>query len=599
MGRLLTSFLLAGLVAAGAWAQGGFGRFGYANWPPAPGFTVDATGFRSSSQGSDTFRFRVELPRFRVVEISERSATYAGPRLAGCPERFRVNLRSPGFEMFVPLGLDFRLSSLQAPLLSWGEGSVAEGVPTPHANWILVSFRDRQPPVLFVFRDGPGALVVTGSPGNWRLRTYDHYEGWVRVCLPRGHRDQRIADVTALGELVQEVQEHEELWTAPTPQLTGVDLRADDSGVTAIWNFDREGALLSPSAILAKAGGYPLSILSGVTVTGGDLEDGPTAFSRERRIVIRFPNRRLQPGRALTMGVPRELPPTEAEPTDIGAVSVLALANLGAWSERPLRARTQSVLDGFLQATPVVPEPHTQQRVPFAADGAGIDLAAAHALLMQSGMLARGEEGSPNSLFTSALWRMDSLTWRLWVGDEATARRAGALLAIAGSMSSEPEKRWLSAKLQAGLAAHRALETYRERRGFATPVAAQVEPMLGIRRALFGLEPEVPSPFVQSLAGPVRVLAGPPMHVTVAGDGLRLVWDHREGDSATLTLLADSAVELFPRVNLSSIRAQQSGGVVTVRYEPRSPGRVEALIRLAPSTGLPSALPPPRYSESR
>lgn len=582
-----------------AWGQGGFGRFGYSSWPPAPGFVVNSEGFRSSSQGSDTFRFRVELPRFRVTEVSERAAVYVGPRLAGCPERFRVNLRSPGFEMYLPLGLDLRLSSLQAPLLSWSEGSVAEGVPTPHAHWIMVTFRDRQPPVLFVFHGRPAALVVTGSPGNWRLRTAEHYEGWVRVCLPRGHRDERIADVTALGELVQEVLDHEAFWTSPTPQLTGIDLRVDDTGVTAVWNFDRVGALLSPSAVLAKAGGYPLSILTGVTETRADLEDGPTVFSREQRIVMRFPQRRLPAGRALTLGVPRELPPSEVTHTDIGGLSVMALSNLGSWSERPMRARTQSVLDLFLQTTPVVLEPHTAQRLPYGVGGEGIDLAAAHALLMQSGLLARGEEASPNSLFTSAVWRMDALTWRLWVGDEAAARRAGALLALAGSMSSDPEKRWLAAKLQAGLSAQRALVLYRQRRGFATPVSAAVEPLLGIRRALFGLEPEVASSYLDSLASPVRVLGGPPAHVTFAGDGLRLVWEHREGDVGSFVLLTDSAVELFPRVNLASLQLQRSPGGVVVRYQPRAAGRVEALIRLAPTTVLPSAVPPPRYSETR
>ncbi|MCH7944661.1 MAG: hypothetical protein IIC73_01410 [Armatimonadetes bacterium] len=202
MGRLSTSILLC--AVAGACCAQPFGRFGYKPFPSVPGFTITADGFRSSSSGADTLRFVRPLQGFTAFEVSDRAALFTGPRFALAPQKFRVDLRSPGFEMYFPYGFQFTVTSLRNPFLSWSEGSVGPDVPTPESKWVLVSFQDRQPPIMLVFDKLPSGVVVRGSAGQWRIETTGHFEGWIRFCLPLGQYARPGMSAASLGRIVQD-----------------------------------------------------------------------------------------------------------------------------------------------------------------------------------------------------------------------------------------------------------------------------------------------------------------------------------------------------------------------------------------------------------
>ena len=176
-----SSLVLLWLLAAVSFGQA-FGRFGYQTGPTAPGFAFSAAGFRVTDMPSDTFRFLKPLTGYRLTEISDRHAVYSGADYAGMPSRIRTPLQGAGFEFFFPLGIEVRLTSLVSPFVSWAGGTIDSGNPSAPSTWLMVSFQDRQAPVLFTF-EAPVQMLITGKAGDWRLRTTTRYMGWVKICL--------------------------------------------------------------------------------------------------------------------------------------------------------------------------------------------------------------------------------------------------------------------------------------------------------------------------------------------------------------------------------------------------------------------------------
>ena len=79
---------------------------------------------------------------WKPVETSPmRQTLRLGKALPGMPDRAILHLDAPGFSMRFSDGFEFTVDSQYPPFLSWSAGSVADGVPTPMATWILVSFR--------------------------------------------------------------------------------------------------------------------------------------------------------------------------------------------------------------------------------------------------------------------------------------------------------------------------------------------------------------------------------------------------------------------------------------------------------------------------
>ncbi len=576
MGRASTSLLLVLLAVAG-WGQA-FGRFGYRHLPDVPGFDITDEGVRARFPAADRLYFREKLPVLKVQEVSERAALYGGVRRAANPQKLRVNLRSPGFELYFPLGIEFRTTALSAPYLSWAEGSVGADVPTPPVKWLLVSFRDRQPPVLLVFRDGPAALKVTGSAGDWRIRTTAHYDGWARMCLPMGVRPLLATTAGGLGEAVSTVTTHEKFWTQSPPEMTSATVRADDESVTAVWTFAAPGAVVPFPVLLAKAGGYPIQLLSEVKVTDAATEDGPVVYATSRKLAVRFPIRRVATGRAVAIGELEGSLIGTASPFDAPSVAELALENLLAGRDPLAEETAQSALRDYLAQAAYTAEPFTAQKLPYDAEGRGIDAAAAQALLMQALSLGKGSETEPNSLFTSVAWRRDWLTWRLWAPEPSRVRQAGAYAAVAGALSPEPAARLEAAMLEAGLAAERALQAYR-RKWEMPPLGALPEPLVELRAALFSpAGPADGAGFAKALLSPLRTLSPYAVTARSTPKGVVVRWVYAKDGPRTLAFSTAAPLKAQPALNIASMSARETFGVLVVRFEPKVEGPCEVLL---------------------
>lgn len=570
-----------------------FGRFGYSSVPQAPGFRIFEEGFRAQNVSSDLLRFASRWSG-KAAEVNERTATYVGEHRNGNPLKMRVDLRRPGFELYFPLGFRFTVSSTQSPYLTWPEGSAGADVPIPASKWFMLSFRTRQPPILFVFDGPPVSVKITGKAGNWTIENTGRYDGWIRVCLPLGARNADLSTAAQLGQAVITIQEDESFWTQKTPSLLDFRIRSDQDGITAVWTFDRPGAVVPAAALLSRAGGYPIQILSGIRVTSAEIWDGAIAYTTEPKLAITFPMRRIPTGRALTIDA-RDPPSITGDA--IPALVELALSNLVASNGAVLAKDIDERLDRYREAAVYTKEPNTGQRHPFDAAGTDFDGFAARVLLWQSQLHARGLPSTDNEWLRSASSRIDWFSWMPWMSDQVVSRRAAALLAIAGALCQEPERRLMGAMLQAGLCSQRGLRLYRQRRGFPELPYDLVEPMYSLRSGLYLMGPNA---FVRSLASEVRVISDVRIRAEQEEGSVMIWWVPSSLQQHDIRFLIGRPVTARPTDNLLSLFATESLGELTLSYRAATLSECSASL-LSPGwvTPLPAAQTVPRYSESR
>ncbi len=577
--RASTSWV--GLALAVAAVGQPFGRFGYSHVPQVPGFTIEATGFRALSPTSDTFRWPAPLAGLKRTRSSDQVAWYRAAGAKGSPSQIRVNLRAPGWSVYLERGLRLSLSSLNAPYLTTGETTYGEGIPTPKSPWIVVSFTDRQPPVLLVGEDAPLQLVVEGRPGDWTLKTVGDHSGWVRVCLPLGVRPLATASTGALGAVARRVRDHEAFWTGAVPVPVETQVRFEPGVLIATWVYDRPGVGLPVPLVLAAQGGYGIRVETEVRDSGADLPCGPQVYAAGPRVSVRFPLRQVPPGRPVTMGEPSQLPAlTEgSEPRVLAAAG----SSLLATSDPSLARKALDVVNTFLAAAPYSTEPVSQARLPFGPSGTGMAEVGAYALLLQA--LRRGGEtaANPDALLTSLLWRRDWRAWRLVGADPDATARAGAALAAACALSDSAPTRLEGVMLRAGLACEVGLRLYQAKRGLE---ASRVgDPGLGwLTTALF--DPAGLDPWGRALASPVRVLSS---HRVRAATGLLIEWQAGPDVDGPLRLSAPRPLRLEGLVNLGSLETTSADGATVVQYRPAGPGPCQA--RVVPLGGPVPPLP--------
>ncbi|HQU19378.1 MAG TPA: hypothetical protein PLA92_10065, partial [Fimbriimonadaceae bacterium] len=256
----LISAIAASLLGMSVAFGQSFGRFGYTGALPVPGFEVDKAGFRVRHDAADWFRFQKPSDVWRPLLVNEIGQTVMLSGVALSPGKLKVDLLAPGFLLHFHYGFSFSVSSLSSPYLPWFEGSVGPGLPTPETSWVLVTFRDNQPPVLLAFPSSPQAVKITGKTGDWKIQSAKPFEGWVRICAPIGAVPFAANSVSRLGELVQRITSSTPYFVQESPRLLESSLVDDPGGVTLTWKFDRAGALLPTPATLAQLGGYDLKL---------------------------------------------------------------------------------------------------------------------------------------------------------------------------------------------------------------------------------------------------------------------------------------------------------------------------------------------------
>ncbi|AIE84626.1 hypothetical protein [Fimbriimonas ginsengisoli] len=599
--RLINLLLFAAALAPAAGSAQSFGRFGYVSRFDLPGFTVDSDGFVVSHPAADRIRFARPARVWKPTATSDMEQTVALGGPAGNPAKVRASLLAPGFALYFEKGLSLKVGSTGAPYLTWREGSAASGVPTPNVRWVVLSFRDAQPPLVLGFPDGPSSLTVTGKPGAWTIEGAPDFRGWVRVGLPVGLQPAAANSAAALGRLAESAAEEEDIWSHNAPVLQNLTVQADEDSVVADWTFSRVGALLPRAAVLAEIGGYPLKVLSPARRMKLSLGEGPASVCKSTELRIRLPIRRVPTGRGLSVGADLSAPMGTVSPFDVPSIVELSLETLSATRDIQTRHSAEETGSEYLSQAAYFKEPWSDQLLPYDAAGVGIDLASAHALLSQAVTASTRATSEDNALLTSVAWRRDWHTWLPWVADPNQRRRAAALSALAGVLCPEPERRLSAAMFQAGLSAERGLEIWRRRTGQTSNEAKLLEPMPGLRQALFRLAGLVTEEarYADTWLSPVRVFSDVPLHVTEFEKNYTVEWPVLEPKASVLRLAAGYEIRLDAISNLPRYRVDQALGTTEVLYTPETTGICQARLFLPDwAKPLPRSRSIPRYSEA-
>jgi len=587
-------------AAASSLAQG-FGRFGYKDSWSIPALVLDREGFKTDFGAADKFYFPRPLTQWKPIASSPMQQTVSATPFAGAPSKLRQELTAPGFSLYFDIGIDLKVSSLNSPFVSWTDRGSLDGnsdYPTPEVKWALISFRDNQPPILLTFPWKPCAIRIKGKSGAWRITSEGPWQGWARVVAPTGILPRRTNDVSQLGALVEEIKANEEFWSQVPPNATGLSVADDDASVTAEWTFDRAGAVIPDPVTMAPFAGYNVTVLTKTRRLEAPTLDGPLVITDEPKLTVRFPARRIPTGRVVAVGPPPQSLST-ASYLDPAGVSELALANLLSPAPKSLRSISETTYAEFLTNAAYHTEPFTNQPLPYAADGKGLDLTAAHALLMQSTISVSRATSEGNSLLTSLIWRRDWLSWRVWSDNSDISRRASALGAIAASLAPEPERRLDGAMLEAGLRGEQGARVWRRRSGFAEGPPL-LEVMDTARADIY-----LPDDYRRStglgkvLLSELRSYGNVPVTLTSDASGLYLSMTFTEKKNEVVTLGSSFPIEIEGAATNGQVTATQGFGLTVLTVSPTAAGEVKQKIKIPAWAKLPTMPKDIRYEESK
>lgn len=521
--------------------------------------------------------------------------TDGGP---GRPSKIRFDLWDCGISMYFPAGMELSLRSTASPFLSWKEGSVQDGIPTPKSDWVCLSFQDQQPPVVMGFPEETTQLQISGELGNWTIRSAKDFKGWVRFALPLGLDPYRSTTAQGLGKLSERCNREEELWYAPIADVPEPVLEDDSDGIVATWSLPRKRTVVPNMFYLSPLGGYPCRIQSETSVYGSITEEGPLVFTKSPSLVVRFPVKRIPAGRGLSIGEPIPQSFDTINWKDPLSVVNLALANTLSGRNRLASQKARDLLSQYYESSTMEAEPNTKQNVFYKADGSGMLQAAVHCLLAQSvrtgELVTMGDDPQLISIF----WRMDPYNGSLGIPGE-DASRIAAISAIAGSFSSMPKMRLRAAMFQAGLSAARGLNSWKKRMGLIDVEPKLHEPLLSIRKGLFALNVQSPqSPVVSNWMSEIRCYGDAPMWLQKQDLAYEFCWTAVDKIVGTISLESAYNVRATSRHNLQSLFFSQRIGYCEIRYEPERPGQCSANLFVPEwADPLPLTALPPEYSE--
>lgn len=554
----ILALLLLGAAAQLSLGQA-TGRFQGGPIPELPGFTWSERGFRAADSNGSLFQFADQAASVKLLSASSRGAEWEVVGGRHAPTNLRVNLRSPGFEMKVRPGFRFRLDSLRPPLFTTSVGTF-EGVPAPSSRWVMVSFRENSPPVLFCFRQGVSELRAQGMPGQWDVFFSPGYEGWIRVILPFGQRPPSTNEtlIERLGRQAAAIKGLAPLVSGPSPKAQTQRTLVGAASLRWEQTFDVPGALLPSAPILASLSTgiqteTPYRLVSDV------FSEGPLAVSTTQTQSIRLPHGPLPLGRALTVGpwvasIPEEerrlLAVTPMELRERLPEQVLDLYSGLNRGYAPFSS-VESYLPGSLQQVQQFTE----------------------AAIRQAWWINEGVLPDSSALALSALlWKMDPLTWTLSSGLELQAQ-----VAVAALLSETPEKKAEGLMLAYGLAAQKELKTRADRFGFAAPPSAP--PLPSALKVLMGLEPPGRD-WTRLLTAPFWLQRGPQAWLRKGDRTWVLLFMARSSSPVTMTFRSRTPVSFDPATNVAGLKADRKGDVpgvwrwdLTVR--PQGQGLVE------------------------
>lgn len=562
------SLVLVALLSNGEPAPS-FGQFAYGDTHRLAFFEVSTTAFTFLGGTGVRFQFTTQTDYFtQRLSRFDKVITYR-PRPGG-PLRLRFEATSLGFSLEYRDGFRLLGRGASAPFLTWSEGSVGPGLPTPPTSWALLSWPEPVPPVLLVFSGEPVALQVIEEGDGWRLESAQPYQGWVFFRAPLGLEAVPTRTTGDLGRLVARVKD-KIATLGDAPRLVEVAASEDARGVTITWRFDKSGALVPPPAT-ASANERHLKILSPIERVG----TGEAFRCVGEELSIRFIGRRLLPGRCVVAGRAAEEEFALDQPRHIAEAALAYLWNsLSDRGESELR-RSLRVWESYAG---VDREPATGLPWPGGRDRESLGEYAA-LCLAEAALGSASERGS--ALFASLDW----LTW-LPAGESAHAREAGAYLALSGALSKDAYERALGAMAQAALRAGSAEQPFGSLRAEVYPIAAALD--------------LAPPARLQPALSPIRVLAEG-VTVSFKDDELSLEGLVTKVEPFDVRIAGISvAPEVSAKFNMDPPQLTSRDGVVLIRLSPRRVGYWRMGFRLADvvARAVPPPAPSPRYSEAR
>lgn len=579
MASKLWALLLTSLLSLPASAQR-FGRFGYVESASLGGFTLNKSGILPKAPLATNLEFDAPGTVWNPVETSEFGQTVLLSDAPNCPAEAEFSLLKPGVKLQFPRGFKLKFRTKVRGFLTWHEGSVADGVPTPASPWLILSFEDDVPPYLIQFEPGKQqSVTLKEREGIFTLETEKPYSGWVRISLPRGGEGIATNSAASLGRLVVGMERNLDFWLSEPPELLDRHIDSDAQGLTVTWTFSRPYAVVPCAFYLANLGGYPCRVLSGVKKVGVSDEMGPLVVCSSSELKVRLPVRRVPTGRFLSSAI-NPPPQATASYLDVPTIVNLAFETMPSGRDVAVKNLAETTVADFLSESAFVPEPHTGVDLPYAADGKGLDLAAAHALLAQAVTSTQEATSQANSLLSSISWRRDWATQGYPDIDPVVARRACALGAVAGALCPEPDRRLEGALFQAGLSAERGLHILQRRSG-NTHVDPLIEPIEGVRQVLFGMTDKVQAadaPLAKALLNEVRVYGDPSVLVDPKEKGLVVSWSGRQfvtfGAPFNLILQDQERFDTFEGLGFKRVRPKVDGFACRLSLPPYAKNHV-------------------------
>jgi hypothetical protein len=519
-------------------------------------FEITPEGFRADHPGAMLLRFpgTIKYEQFQPNRLGFASpvATISGSRSV---RALRVNLLRPGFGIEVSRGFSLYSGSLSAPLLSFPQGgSVGPGNPTPPAKWLLLSFQTEQPPILFVFEGGEGAMTVEGSSGRWSINLTNSFEGWIQVISPLGQGASATLNAAELGRLTGLIRETEPFWTAPgNVRLLEQSVESDEFGLTWKLRFDGAGVVVPPALLYSLVGGYVPRIQTATQRWPLPATYGPAVSTLSNELIVRFPMRRIPVGRSVTLG-----PVFSAENLRIDLESAITLSRAG--------------LQMLLASSPESHFEDTKQNLDkLRATNRTADLLGASALVLQAYQGATGPLTGGNAPLQNLIDRMDWLTFSLLEGPLTESRFAMATACLAAAVAPSPDVRLYSALFQTGLAGQVGLNRYLKDVGLPGFIEEVPDYYSVLRADLFSPADQLRtlSPFAEALLSPVRLYGERSLGFTEA---------HSIQGTATSTQAIEFLFAVFapPKSgessNIAALYSRASLGFWLLRVRPEAEG---------------------------
>jgi hypothetical protein len=592
-------FLAASVPTLSLAAVDGFGRFGYTRVVRVPGLELTAEGVRAIHGNADRLRFAQPLKQWQVVESTNWRQTVLAEGGPGKPSKLRFDLFDCGIGLYFPAGVELRISSTGAPMLTGTEATFGPSVPTPDVDWLAVSFQDQQPPLVLGFPDSRTSMTLTGEPGNWVLRSPKNFKGWVRLALPNGTEPLQTTSAKSLGRLKQRCVEYESLWYGALADVSAPEIEEDAFGLDLTWNSPRKLTVIPNTFYLSGLGGYPVKFQSNYKVFPARTNEGPLVLTEEPRLQVRMPVRRIPIGRGLTVGEPfiHSLKP-QAWNDPIGIVNT-ALENTLCGRSQAQSEQARELLQSFYETHIPEQEPYTKQSVFYKKDGTGLLQTAIHGLLSQSIKTGQPNEETEDPQLISLFWRLDPYSGGLQF-DSTDDRRVKAIAAIAGCFSSSVKMRMQSALFQASLSAERGLNLWRRRQGLATSEPRLLEPLFGVRKGLFSLtQMGSLDPVLTNWLSEVRCFGDQPTWIAPSEFGFDLCWLASNRQFGTISVETAYPLNFSSKRNLKSLFSSQRYGYHELRYEPERAGECNANLYIPDwCDPIPITALPPTYQET-